>query len=66
LCTIIFENYLFLTISVLEVYKNKNKFNVTHNIFTVAAEENLTGVTTCGEGRRRAGNSYELDAAQSI
>jgi hypothetical protein len=31
----------------------------------VAAVENLAGVATCREGGGRAGNSYELDAAQN-
>jgi hypothetical protein len=35
-------------------------------IFAVAALETLVGVATCGERGRRAGSSYELDAAQSV
>jgi hypothetical protein len=35
-------------------------------IFSMGAVETLAGVATCGEGGKRAGSSYELDAAQSI
>ena len=37
-----------------------------HIIFSMGSVETLAGVATGGEGGRRAGSSYELDAAQSI
>ncbi len=61
----IFENCLFLKISLLKNCISVKINAMLHIIFAAAAIEILPGVATGRERGGRAGGSYELDAAWS-
>ncbi len=60
----IFENCLFLKMSLLKNCISVKINAILHIIFAAAAVEILSGVVTGRERGGRAGGSYELDAAR--